>query len=1052
MRFDLLGPLRVLGDDGPLPLGQPRQRAILARLLIDAEHVVPVDRLVEDVWGDHPPARPAGALHAYISNLRQVLEPGRAVRAPATVIVSEAPGYVLRVGPHEVDALVFEQLVADGQRCAQHDSAAALASFDAALALWRGPVLDDFSDEPWRTGSAVRLDELRASALEGRFAALLDLGRHAPAIPDLVSATGESPLRERLWELLMVALYRSGRQADALAAFQRVRTVLGEELGLDPGPALVDLERRVLQHDPALAAPVAVAVPSPTATEPPTVPVIVHRPLVGRTTELERLRRIVDGIQTGHGAALVVSGEAGVGKTRLVEVGMHEAADRRRAAGADAPAVAWGRCVAGEAAPTAWPWLQIAAALGPGGSRLAKTLTVASARSGDLAAARTLAFDAAATELLAVAVAAPTIFVIDDAQWADEATHHIVQLLLTRLDHAPLLLILTVRDGETGSAMASTMAALARSRMVERIELDGLDDPAIALYAEQMTGRAPDRAATDMLARRTGGNAFYLTELLRLHGSRPLSTPAAIETGVPTSVRDVIRARTSALPRTAEQVLPIAAVIGRTFDWRVVAEMTGLDDETALDGFDAAIVSGLIENGDTPTRLAFSHDLVRETLYAELSAPRQAHLHARAVTALLAMHGADPARVNEVAAHAWAGRSMMDAGDVAQHLVTAAVADEPLSPDRAESHLRRALQLIDDMPPGATRDALEASASGRLAPLVSLYRANPTPDSPELLARARDVQVRLGRVGPETVQTLISLAAQAQQSHQWAEADAIADELLRIAEEGSVSEVSVAYDCVVALTALHRGECRRAVEYFDRALQSARLSHAPDLVEVLGADPTAVLLAMTALAKTLAGDFEGGRSLAAEATPLIDRQLTVRDTSTLNYLSWRAQIDGDHADALHLDERAALAESLDDATPAVTRPRLLSAWALAHQGQPERALTMIEELLAEGDPYVTDRTSTVFVHADILLTLGRPADALYVLRNPSTPFAEIDAVWLAELHRLSGQALAAAGAESDQCLAAFDQAIAVASEQGAGAFELNASRARAEYLAGRHER
>src|SRR4051794_38166196 len=152
MRFGLLGPLQVTVEDEPLPLGQPRQRAILGRLLVDANRVVPVERLVDDVWGDGRPNRSAGSAHAYISNLRRILEPGRQSRGAATVLVSEAPGYVLRARPEAVDALWFEHLAAEGHGLSDTDPQRALAAFDAALGLWRGPVLDDFADEPWRAG------------------------------------------------------------------------------------------------------------------------------------------------------------------------------------------------------------------------------------------------------------------------------------------------------------------------------------------------------------------------------------------------------------------------------------------------------------------------------------------------------------------------------------------------------------------------------------------------------------------------------------------------------------------------------------------------------------------------------------------------------------------------------------------------------------------------------------------------------------------------------------------------------------------------------------
>ena len=354
MRFGLLGPLQVTADDGPLPLGQPRQRAILARLLVDANRVVPVDRLVDDVWGDGRPNRSAGSAHAYISNLRRILEPNRQARGAATVLVSEAPGYVLRARAEDVDASVVRAPRGRGSSVVGRGSVrcvgcvrrrARIVARTGARRLRRRAVAGGHRGPPRRAA--------RATATEGRCTALLDLGRHAQAVPDLVAATADEPLRERLWELLMVALYRSGRQADALAAFQHVRALLGEELGIDPGPALVDLERRVLQQDPTLDAPSSH--PTPVAVAPP-LPTVATDRLVGRDDAVAAVVAALRTAGTGHGSAVVVSGPSGIGKTRLVEHATENTPDVGR--------VVWARCVEGGTAPALWPWLQVAAGLG----------------------------------------------------------------------------------------------------------------------------------------------------------------------------------------------------------------------------------------------------------------------------------------------------------------------------------------------------------------------------------------------------------------------------------------------------------------------------------------------------------------------------------------------------------------------------------------------------------------------------------------------------------------------------------------------------------------
>ena len=254
MRFGVLGTLEVRDDHGPLALGKPQQRAVLAMLVLDANRVVSLERIVEDLWDGNPPGRAAGTVHACISILRRILEPDRSARAAATVLVSQAPGYLLRVEPDDIDAVRFERLVADANALTTTDPERAIATFDAALALWRGPALADFATSPWAMVAATRLEEIRNSVAEDRFDALLAAGHSQGVVADLEAAVSLSPLRERLWCQLIVALYRSGRQADALRTYQRARTVLAEELGIEPGPELQALERQVLEQSPALDA------------------------------------------------------------------------------------------------------------------------------------------------------------------------------------------------------------------------------------------------------------------------------------------------------------------------------------------------------------------------------------------------------------------------------------------------------------------------------------------------------------------------------------------------------------------------------------------------------------------------------------------------------------------------------------------------------------------------------------------------------------------------------------------------------------------------------
>jgi WD40 repeat protein/DNA-binding SARP family transcriptional activator/energy-coupling factor transporter ATP-binding protein EcfA2 len=247
MRFQVLGPLEVWEGGGRLPLGGPKQRLVLAHLLLRANQVVPADRLVDQVWGEEPPDAARSALQAYVSRLRRSLGPGRLQGRP--------PGYVLRAEPDEVDVLQFEDLVGQARRRAAAEPRARVRLLDDALALWSGPPLADLAAEPSLRPEIARLEELRLAASEERIDALLVLGRHGEVVADLERLAKEHPLRERLWGQRMLGLYRSGRQAEALGAYQQARQILAEELGIDPSPALQRLHEQVLRQDAALELP-----------------------------------------------------------------------------------------------------------------------------------------------------------------------------------------------------------------------------------------------------------------------------------------------------------------------------------------------------------------------------------------------------------------------------------------------------------------------------------------------------------------------------------------------------------------------------------------------------------------------------------------------------------------------------------------------------------------------------------------------------------------------------------------------------------------------------
>ncbi|MFD2466560.1 BTAD domain-containing putative transcriptional regulator [Amycolatopsis silviterrae] len=509
--FSVLGPLTAHDARGPVALPGPRHRAVLARLLVARGQVVSTDALVDALWTE-PKAGAVGAVQTFVGALRRSLEPDRPPRTPAKLLVTAGPGYALRAEPEQVDAWRFEALLRGTPSVAQ---------LDEALGWWRGEPYAEFADEPWARAERARLDELRLLALERRAAGLLDLGRAAEAVPDLESLVDAHPLREEAWRLLALALYRAGRQGDALAALRRARAGLAAELGVDPGPALRQVEQDILAQAPQLA---------------PAVP----RRLAGRDAELARLAEVAAEVAERKRFRLaLVSGEAGAGKTALVE----EFAARL------GWTTAWGVNPDGAGVPPAWPWTRILAALG---EAVPPRPTV-----GDPAVARFEWHQAVAARI--AQVPGPLLLVLDDLHWAGEET----LALLTSISAESVLLVATYRTTEVSPELTAALGRLARADPV-RLYLSGLSVEAVA----ELVGAE----SAEVIHRRSGGNPFFVKELARALDA---------EGDLPDGARDVVRNRIAALPEHVRTVLGKAAVIGADVDLGLLGDV--LDElETAV--------------------------------------------------------------------------------------------------------------------------------------------------------------------------------------------------------------------------------------------------------------------------------------------------------------------------------------------------------------------------------------------------------------------------------------------------------------------------------------
>ncbi|GAA4813616.1 hypothetical protein GCM10023200_59250 [Actinomycetospora chlora] len=628
----VLGPLRATVDGAPADLGGPARRAVLARLALAAGQVVPTDRLLEDLAEGEPTRGALGVLQAHVSHLRRALEPGRAPRTPARVLVSAPPGYALRLdGPAALDAARATALV---DRAREEPPAAAAATLREALALFRGPAYAEFLHLHWARAEAARLDELHLTARERLAAAELELGGHLDVVPALEGHVRAHPLREEGVRLLATALHRGGRTAEALDLLRGTRARLRDELGLDPGPALGRLEAAVLASPPPLPPARREAAPA------------VEVPL-GRDAELARLDAASARVAAGAVELVLVAGEAGSGKTTLVD-----ALAARRAG--DGWTVSRGRCPEVDGAPPAWAWTEVLRELTGTGDEP------------DTPFARGRAV------LDALDGAAPVLVTLDDLHRADDETLRLLRMVATGAG-SRLLVVATHRPEEDVAALEATWAALA-TVVADRLALGGLDADAVgALLARH--GLRTDAAAAAAVADRTGGNPLFVREVARLAAGSPGEGRA-----VPAGVRDVLRRRLRDLPGRSRAVLAHVALLGRAADVDVVvavhaagggADAVGDDaEDEVLDGLESAVAAGVLVEADGARSVRFTHDLWREVVADEVPRLRRARRHAR-ILEVLERHGAGPA---ELARHALAAGDVGAPDRVLAHVTAAAAA------------------------------------------------------------------------------------------------------------------------------------------------------------------------------------------------------------------------------------------------------------------------------------------------------------------------------------------------------------------------------------------
>ncbi|MET7669122.1 ATP-binding protein [Micromonospora luteifusca] len=729
MLLRVLGPLEVEVDTGgPVDLGGPRQRAVLALLLAARGEAVSVGRLIEDLWRGDAPPRAIASLQAYVSHLRRRLEPDRERRAPARVLVTTPAGYAIRVPHDAVDAGRFEALLVEARAVSPADPARARLLLSTGLDLWRGRAYAEFAGEPWAQPEVLRLEELRHVARELLLDVTVRCGDAAAAVPEAEALTRQAPLREESWRLLALALWRTGRQGDALAALRRARATLADQLGLDPGPALVEVESAILGQRLDLLPPVAA-----TAARVDTTPPSAEDVFVGREAELAALVRAgAEAMASGPRIALL-SGEAGAGKTSVL-------ARFREALTAQGWLVAVGRCPEVEGAPPAWAWVealrQLAEEAPPGdlAPALAPLLGGSDGEpGGDVTAGRFRLHRAVGAWLDATAVRRPITVVLDDLHAADAETLLLLNSVI-ELTTGAVLFVAALRPADNRERLADTMAVLAR-RSPHRIQLGGLTTAEVETLLGALARTTVDAGTVAALAERTGGNPFYVRESARLLAAEGSLVATS---DVPEGVRDVLRRRISRLPASAVSVLRLAATLGREADVRTLVDAAGTDEAVALEALEVGLTAGLLTE-PAPGRVRFVHGLVRDTIYTDLPHLRRTHLHARIAAATRRLTPDDYPAL----AHHYARAASADTASLAvDYAIRAAeLAERRYAYDAAIELLRNAVDAAATA--AGDREALRVDLLGRL--LRAQARAGAVAAAQQTRARAIDVAVASGR-------------------------------------------------------------------------------------------------------------------------------------------------------------------------------------------------------------------------------------------------------------------------------------------------------------------
>ena len=1064
LQLYFLGRLDIRCDDQQLPKPPTlKSQSLLAYLILHRQRPQPRDRLVGLFWGDRPERKARRSLSTALWHIRRCLPDGVPILSDPQTVQFD-PQADLRFDVDEFESQV------------SHDDTASLQS---AVALYRGDFLDGFYDD-WIINERYRLEALFIEALARLMIGHEREGEHQVSLATALRLLGRDPLREDAHRLAMRAYCRLGQRNAALEQYHRCREVVLEELGAEPMVETSELYQAILEERIEIGrvpiAPIPVVEPSTPSGRSP-LDVVAPSRLVGREQEMAFLHDCWQEALAGQGGLALISGEAGVGKTRLVE----ELANRLRWQGVR---VLWGRCYEFErllpyqpiaeavrtvlrtltpdelASFPAWTLGEVAR-LVPEVSEIQPGLGATPSPEGDQEEARL--FAGLARLLAELSSRGAILVVLEDLHWASESTLQLLHYLARHLADHPVMIVGTFRPEAIGlqHPLLALRRRLTREGLAKPLRLSRLSPEAVETMIVEMSGAGEAvMPLAERLYQETEGNPFFLMEIVKaLFETSVVSLEEQVWRGdfaqiserklpLPAGLSEAIQARANRLDENAQEALRLAAVLGREFDFDLLNAVWGKGEEATLEALDDLLRQRLIGEGtdEAESDYLFTHHKIQEVVYAGLPRRRRQHLHGQAGTAMEQLLGAEVgARAGELAFHFEQARQLD--GGLTEKAITYLLqagqqAVRQSANQEAISYYRRGLDILHSLPETSQRVQQEMELQIALAVPTTVVQGYASPETKRVYDRARDLCRRLGET-PALFTSLMGLARHYGVAGDHETAVELAEQLLAIAQ--------TAQDTALLLEAYRQmggplfalGRLKEARALLERGIALYDLAQHESHAYRFGHDPAVTCLGYLGMTLWLLGYPEQAQVQSQNLRNLM--QFMVHPSSQAYahcLLAMQACIRHDAQKARDHAEEAIRLGQLHGLPSWTAMATALRGWTLIEQGQVAEGLAQLNEgtTVWRAIGYETFAPFFLALQAEACLRVRKLEEGIAAV-SAAQAIAQSggDRYWMAELNRLHGELLRAQGKDGGTVEAHFRQAMETARQQEARMLELRAA-------------